>query len=96
MTEDLGAPRPPLGKVLLVLDCPSIQRTVHGSDAAGVIIVTRIGRKGDPSVSEMELQPIDAEAGRCHFCGELFATQADLSEHLSDVHQNDDLGNMLT
>jgi hypothetical protein len=42
-------------------------------------------------MSEVERQRGDPEVGTCHVCGRTFATQAELSEHLLDAH-DDELG----
>jgi hypothetical protein len=42
-------------------------------------------------MSEVERQGGDPEVGTCHVCGRTFATQAELSEHLLDAH-DDELG----
>ena len=43
-------------------------------------------------MSEIERQGGDPEVGTCHVCGRTFATQAELSEHLLDAHEEDDPG----
>jgi Zinc finger, C2H2 type len=42
-------------------------------------------------MSEMETQSGDGETGRCHVCGQTFPTQEELSEHLMDVHEGQEL-----
>jgi len=42
-------------------------------------------------MSEMETQSGDGETGRCHVCGQTFPTQEELSKHLMDVHEGQEL-----
>ena len=45
----------------------------------------------EPYMSEMETQLGDGETGTCHFCGQTFPTQEDLSKHLMDEHADEGL-----
>jgi uncharacterized C2H2 Zn-finger protein len=42
-------------------------------------------------MSEIETQRGDGETGRCHVCGQTFSTQEDLSKHLMDEHEGQEL-----
>jgi uncharacterized C2H2 Zn-finger protein len=42
-------------------------------------------------MTEVDEQGGDPEIGRCHVCGKEFSSQRDLSEHLIDAHDDEDL-----
>ena len=42
-------------------------------------------------MSEIENQRGDGETGVCHVCGQTFSTQEDLSKHLIDDHEGEEL-----
>jgi hypothetical protein len=42
-------------------------------------------------MSEIETQLGDGEKGTCHFCGQTFPAQEELSKHLMDEHTGEGL-----